>query len=115
MRQKPSPRQRVRRLACLVSTLALLVAPGCFVLDELDGKGTTAGGSAASKTAKTQAAVEPMDTSSGRAKLQAYYNRKSRRQVDEDPNDPIVRCLSGGSVQFMRKYQCELRGGQIRD
>ena len=104
-----------RRLALAALVLALLLAPGCFVFDELDGKGSTAAGSRPGQAAKTQSAEPVASSSNAREKLQAYYNRRPRRRVEEDPTDPIVGCLSGGRVEFMRKHQCELRGGRIQD
>jgi hypothetical protein len=107
--------RRRRRLALVALVLTLLMAPGCFVFDELDGKGVTGGGPKPSKAAKTQTAEPVASSSNAREKLQAYYNRRPRRRVEEDPSDPIVGCLSGGRVEFMRKHQCELRGGRIQD
>ena len=99
------------RVIPVALALCLLAAPGCFVFEEMDnaGKPPKSAGAPAAKTA-----AAPSETGgSARAKLQAYYNRKPRQRPEHDPADPIVRCSSGGKLQFMRKQECELRGGEV--
>ncbi len=44
--------------------------------------------------------------------LDEYYKREPRKVV-QDPNDPIVTCRLRGSDQFMRRTDCQLRGGTM--
>ncbi len=93
-----------RTLATLFALLTLVPAiGGCnevgAMLDEGAGK---------NDEAKPEAAAT--GGQSAREKLDAYYKREPR-EVEQDPNDPIVPCQLPSGTQFMRKNDCYLRGG----
>jgi len=98
--------------ASLALLSALTGATGCSILEEIDNIGSdTKSEVPASNTAEAQ--LSPAPDGSNRAKLRAYYNRKSKI-VEEDPDNPIVNCRLAGGLQFMRKYDCTLRGGRVK-
>lgn len=48
-------------------------------------------------------------------RAQAWWKEfRKPEPVGPDPNDRIVRCTVGGSAQFMRESDCELRRGRAR-
>jgi hypothetical protein len=113
----PSPSIRTRlRLRGPIGLLALSVlllgitGTGCSVIEEIDkiGKDTKP----APAKAEPADALPAVPDGSNQAKLRAYYNRRPK-QVEEDPDNPIVTCRLSGSTQFMRKYDCTLRGGRV--
>ena len=108
------------RLASLAALL--LLAPGCFVLDELDaGRALMEQHSPKKAEEKKPAAATRMasaDTDQGLIdELQGWWKKK-RREAEEasrpapDPDDVPVRCRIGGRTHFVRKSDCALRGGQ---
>ncbi len=102
------------RAACGLA-LALMLA-GCSVVDVIDnlGEPTTPGNSAPSPDSAANPQPGAPGDSNARATLRAYYERERTAEKKEaDPNNPIVRCKSQGQTQFIRKYDCEVRGGQV--
>jgi hypothetical protein len=92
----------------------LLATTGCSVLEVIDDIGKD---SKPAKPAKKQAApgdpsLPAVPEGSAKAKLRDYYNRKPAEPVEEDPDNPIVRCALPTGTQFMRKHDCTLRGGR---
>lgn len=108
LRRRSSGRWRTLLAIVLVGGLAA----GCSVIEEIDkiGKDTKK-----TPPARTEAASDLPNVPDGsnQAKLRAYYNRRPK-EVVEDPDDPIVTCRLAGSIQFMRKHDCTLRGGQVK-
>jgi hypothetical protein len=92
----------------------LLISGGCSVLEVIDGigKDSKPPKPTAKDSASADPALPPVPEGSAKAKLRAYYNRKPAKAVEEDPNNPIVRCGLQSGTQFMRKYDCDLRGGR---
>lgn len=91
----------------------LVLATGCSVIDEIDniGKDSKSSKTAAKKSGSGETELPSAAEGSNRAKLRKYYNRKPAESVEEDPNNPIVRCELRAGTQFMRKHDCTLRGG----
>jgi hypothetical protein len=96
--------RKVLIVAGLVTLLPVL--GGCGeIWDMLDA------GAGKKEGTKAEAAADGASSGqSPREKLDAYYNRESRK-VEHDPNDPIVPCKLRGGTQYMRKNDCTLRGG----
>ncbi len=96
---------------------------GCFVFDELDQgekvmEQLGPGKNAARKQQPAPAVreTEPAKPSGPGAleRLQAWWDQATAPEpVRRDPSDVIVRCRIDGSAQFMRKSDCQLRGGQV--
>jgi hypothetical protein len=108
------PRRLVRVAALLVAASSLLSA-GCEVVEVIDGigKDPKAEAAAAEQSAADESAAA-MEGGTSKAKLEAYYKRsRSDKGRDDDPDDPIVQCETGGSVLFIRKYDCQMRRGRI--
>jgi hypothetical protein len=95
------------RRACFAASLgiALLALSGCGEINDMLDAGKEKKPAAAETAAKADPAGQ-----SAKAKLDAYYKRESR-QVQHDPNDPIVSCNLRGKRQYMRRSDCALRGG----
>jgi len=91
--------------------LAALLVSGCSVVEVIDNIGKDMG-PPAKKTEEKTDELPAVPDGSNQAKLRAYYNRKPK-EVEEDPNDPIVNCKTSSGTQFMRKYDCALRGGRV--
>ncbi len=113
----------MRRLVLLLSLL--LLAPGCFVLDELDAGAEIMDQHSPKSKAEREQPTAPARRASAAdegegllegvqgwiAKKKKPAARASRSTVD--PDDVPVRCQSGGRTQYMRKSDCQLRGGTI--
>lgn len=109
------------RLASTALCAALLLA-GCSVLDELDAgrkdmeaRSPTA---AAEKKAREEAELKAADAkaagAAGKARrsgASAWANVKSI--AADEMSEDIVRCVLGGSDQYMRKHDCLSRGGRV--
>jgi len=103
----------------LIPSMACVLAfAGCSVIDVVAnlGEPTTPGGEKIEE--KVDPASAPLMSSgpggNARAKLRAYYEReRSSSSKDADPNNPIVRCNAQGKTHFVRKQDCEIRGGRI--
>jgi hypothetical protein len=102
--------------ALLVAGSSLLLT-GCEVVEVIDGIGKDPKAEAAAAAAKQNADDESaaaMGAGTPKAKLEAYYKRsRSDKGREDDPDDPIVQCETGGSVLFIRKYDCQMRRGRI--
>lgn len=110
----------MRRVAVIAAVLAL----GCFAMDEIDqgqqvmdqhyGKGRR-------DEAEAAAPADPQPATEGEAGLldraRAWWEAKRASGGESDtgpephPEDVLVRCRQGGDTQFMRKFDCQLRGG----
>jgi hypothetical protein len=111
------PRRLVLVAALLVAASSLLSA-GCEVVEVIDGIGKDPKAEAAAAAAAKQSADDEsagaMGAGTPKAKLEAYYKRsRSDKGREDDPDDPIVQCETGGSVLFIRKYDCQMRRGRI--
>jgi hypothetical protein len=107
------------RNAALLLAL-LLIAPGCFVLDELDA-GRKIMEQHSPKTAEErEARSKKVSSSTGGnqddeglvARVQGWL---AQRKADAERAKPSVHpdgCGIGGSMQFLRKFDCQLRGGR---
>jgi hypothetical protein len=94
------------RRALLTAVLAALCS-GCSIWDEIGGPSApepkkAAGGSEAA-TGTPQARLQ---------QLRDQYQRDAK-PAEVDADNVIVRCSTNGATQFMRKYDCQLRGGRI--
>lgn len=113
----------MRRVGILIAVL--LLAPGCFVFDELD-KGqklmeqhspkTDAQRKAASQAAEAPAKPEkpqPGLLDQVRDWIAQRTAEAEPKRPQADPDDVPVSCRIGGHVQFVRKSDCQLRGGRV--
>jgi hypothetical protein len=111
------------RNAALLLAL-LLIAPGCFVLDELDA-GRKIMEQHSPKTAEErEARSKKVSSSTGGnqddeglvARVQGWLAQRKadaeRAKPSVHPDDVPVRCEIRGSMQFLRKFDCQLRGGR---
>lgn len=125
----------MRRLP--IALLAALLTSGCFALDEIDqgqevmeqhyGKAREAKEAAeAAKSGKPLPAAKPEDPGV-LARVRGWWDAKSaqggggKSGAAQDsgppphPDDVLVRCKVGSTTQFMRKFDCQLRGGKVAD
>jgi hypothetical protein len=109
----------------LVVALLASLSQGCFVLEEID-KGQQImdqhSPRAREKTAKQEeAGPAPRAGAKQEEKpferLKKWWKEKREPGPPEppkrDPDDVIVRCEIGGTMQFARKFDCMLRGGRV--
>ena len=110
----------MRRLVPLAALL--LLAPGCFVFEELEAGQKLMEQHSPKKPEEKKPATPTQTASADTQKgmldeLQGWW-RKKRRQAEEasrpapNPDDVPVRCQIGGRTHFVRKSDCALRGGQ---
>lgn len=112
------------RRAALIAAL-LLVAPGCFVFDELDaGREIMEKHSPKNKVEKKEE-ESPKAAASARggddeglvAQLRGWLvDRTAKTTPDRpqyDPDDVPVRCRIGAGTHFVRKSDCQIRGGRV--
>ena len=113
----------------MVRTLALLAActllSGCFILDELDNaealmNESSKGARAKEKAEEAAAARAPRPGPKGADdaglmdRVSGYWNKATApAPKPQDPENVLVRCELPGGTQFMRKYDCQLRGGRL--
>jgi hypothetical protein len=108
----------------LVVMLLASLCQGCFVLEEIDkGHQIMEQHSPRAREKRAQEEEASARRSSARAgageqtgtldELQEWWKKKREPAPPErDPEDVVVRCQVGGSVQFARKFDCMLRGGR---
>ena len=90
---------------------------GCFVLDELEEGQRVMEQLGPGKNAQTSQEAAPRESGPEEPgvleRVQAWWAEVRRPDpVGPDPNNRIVRCTLGGSAQFMRESDCELRSGR---
>jgi hypothetical protein len=102
----------------LLVVFAAALCWGCFVFDELD-QGRELMEQLGPGQAKQTPEADAPNPRAARAepgaleRVQAWWDDfRTPDPVGPDPNDRIVRCAVGGSAQFMRESDCELRGGR---
>jgi len=115
-----------RLAACL---LAAALASGCFAFDEID-KGQEVMDQHYGQAAKKKqgdAPEKPAEQPGPMARLKGWLEEQwsSLRQRAEraeeggspppHPDDTLVACTLDGTTRFMRKFDCQLRGGTFRD
>jgi hypothetical protein len=115
----------MRRVVALIALLVL--APGCFVFDELD-KGQEILEKHSPKRAEQkekEAASRPASASSATGKeepglidqVRSWIAQRTAEAQPErpqaDPDDVPVSCRIDGHLRFVRKSDCQLRGGQM--
>lgn len=100
----------------LLSLIAItLLCGGCFVFDEIEaGQEIMEAHSPGTK----EAAVEDDGTpKSARDKLNSYYAKQrakaSAPTKSEDASDKLGQCRIGGRTNFMRRSDCQTRGGKF--
>jgi hypothetical protein len=117
-----------------VALLAAVLASGCFAFEEIDSgqeimdqhfsKGTRGKGAAGAPAAPEE---KPEDAGI-LARVRGWWDAKQAQgggkagkpgnQPVADsgppphPDDVLVRCKVGSTTQFMRKFDCQLRGGR---
>jgi hypothetical protein len=104
----------------LVAVAATALCSGCFVFEELDHGEEVMEQLGPGKRKEVADAEQPPATTSGGSgpgmleRLKQWWNKAGERSpAPRDPSDRIVRCTQGGSVQFMRESDCQLRGGRV--
>ena len=105
----------------LLAILAVLLCSGCFVLEEIDKgheimKAHDGIDNEAEESGEGVAdAKGPPKTSSER--LAEYYAKQRARASaptkSEDASDKLGQCRIGGSTRFMRRSDCQTRGGKF--
>jgi hypothetical protein len=98
--------------------LAALLCSGCFIIDEIEaGQAIMQAHSPDSEPQKeTGSATRPGGgAKSARQRLAEYYAKQrakaSTASKSEEPGDVAGRCRIRGSTQFLRRSDCQLRGG----
>jgi hypothetical protein len=129
----------MRRLP--IALLAALLSSGCFVLDEIDsgqqvmdqhyGKARrdkeSAEAAKAGKTPPGAPAAAAQKEEGVLARVRGWWDAKSAQGgggapgaapdsgPPPHPDDVLVRCKVGSTTQYMRKFDCQLRGGKAAD
>lgn len=112
-------KKQLQRL--LLAMLASLGVSGCFAFDEIQSGIDIMeehSPAANSKKAKQPEPESSGDTESKLPELKAQLAKWWRNALEEeppppDPNDGIVRCQVHGKLSFMRRSDCEIRGGRL--
>ena len=114
----------MRPFAAHFVACALAAAPlsGCFVLDEID-KGMEMMEAHTPRDQKKKDPAADLRRGGGgghlgaRQRLADYYAEQrakaAPRSTSRDPKGQMVRCNIGGATHFMRKLDCEVRGGRV--
>jgi len=102
--------------AFLALILVSALCSGCFVFDEIEkGQEIMAAHSPNSEPGKGGASDSSASPKTAREKLAEYYAKQRARASSapksEDPADAVGSCRVHGSVQFLRRADCKLRGG----
>ncbi len=101
------------RLALLL--LVALLCGGCFVMDEIDDGLAIMEEHNPGPVTPSAATGSDGAPKSARESLNEYYAKQrakaSTPTKSEDAGDVAGQCRIGGSVQFTRRSDCQLRGG----
>jgi hypothetical protein len=117
----------VRRLpATLLALAALLLAPGCGVMEELDkGRADLEKHSASAQKEKAEkAAASAQSENAGAAAAASGAAAKARQAAatwwqsarslgSEEPSEDVVRCVIAGAEQYTQRHNCLMRGGTV--
>jgi hypothetical protein len=116
----------VRPFAAQLVACALAAAPlsGCFVLDEIDaGMAIMESHTPQDQKKKNVDPATGLQRGGGgghlgaRQRLADYYAEQRAkappRSTSTDPKDQMVRCNVGGTTHFMRRLDCQVRGGRV--
>jgi hypothetical protein len=103
----------------LLPILAALLCSGCFIVDEIEEGRALMEAHSPDGDAEAEAEVElgsPKGVpKSARDRLAEYYAKQRAKASGPakslDPADDVGRCRIGGTTQFTRRSDCELRGG----
>jgi hypothetical protein len=112
----------MRRVAAIL--LAATIASGCFAMDEIDeGQKIMDQHYGQAKKAQEPAEKEQGEPDGGGpglvARVKGWWKglqEKSAEATEDEsppphPDNVLVRCDLDGSTHFMRKFDCQLRGG----
>lgn len=108
----PHPGRLWARAASLGLALAVLCLASCS--DEGVTDGASDAGSAAAVATPTASGAAASESLSATEKLKAYYDDARGSKEDSAPRAPdesIVRCRLPAGDQYLRRYDCDLRGG----
>jgi hypothetical protein len=101
----------------LVLLLALLCS-GCFIIDEIEAGQEIMDAHSPDRQpgAKSGTAAEPSgERKTARQRLAEYYAKQRAKASgpsrSSDPGDAVGRCRIRGSTEFLRRSDCQLRGG----
>lgn len=109
-----------RRTALASLLAAVLLLPGCFVIDELDHGSDIldkhSSKAADAKKAKEEEAAQSAVTAKKGA-VDAYFQQENedgttRTFAPGQMSEGIVACKLGGQTQFMTRENCAARGGR---
>ena len=115
-----------RRLPAAALALAVALATGCGVLEELDKgraeqekyspsarKAKEEKAAAATSQAGAKAAGGAADATAKARQAAATWWQNARSIGSEETSSDVVRCVIGGSEQYMHKHDCLMRGGTV--
>lgn len=120
----------MRRLALALTCAVALAGPGCFALEEIDqGQeimdehfgGERKAKAQAEEEAREQAAREKDGDEGLWARARGWWDGGGEGEDGAEPapsgppphpDNVVGRCELDGSTQFMRKFDCQLRGGR---
>jgi hypothetical protein len=113
-------------LRLIVLALAVGLAAGCSFVEELDKSSATMDkySPAARKAAEAKAKAEAEKKSGAAAKTAKGAAGQARQTASQwwgkatslapdETDESIVRCVVGGSEQYMRQHDCQMRGGIV--
>ena len=93
---------------------ACLLLGGCFVFEEIDEGMKMMEANSPKKEAPPLSKGRP---GTARERLADYYAKQranaAPRSAVTDPKDQMVRCNIRGAAHFMRRLDCDLRGGRV--
>lgn len=115
-----------RPAATFLALAALVAAPGCGVLDELDkGRADLEKHSATAQKEKAEKAAAAAEAErSGAAGAASGAAAKARQAAagwwqsarsigSDEPSGDVVRCVVGGAEQYTDRQSCLMRGGVV--
>jgi hypothetical protein len=98
--------------------MVALLCGGCFVFDEIEqGQAIMAAHSPKSERQEDPAKPDGVEGAgkTARERLTEYYAKQRAKagppKTSDDPGDSIGQCRIGSSTSFLRRYDCQLRGG----
>jgi hypothetical protein len=99
----------------LIVLLTALMCSGCFVVDEIEaGREIMEAHNPNSEPEKAKEG-SPGAPQTARQRLADYYAEQrakaSSGSRDTDAADEVGRCRIGGSTEFLRRSDCQVRGG----
>ncbi len=100
-------------MRAILASLAACLLCGCFVMDELDAADAQLGKATPKETESGATGAQTAQAGEGEEK-ESWWD-KARTISSEEVSSEIVGCDLPGGRQFMKREDCQVRGGRVNE